>query len=101
MKPKTSKLAVVQVSPLPNLPATQPKPRKEDIINAMVERARVKHGLESAALQDAKNAKKKKVHDAIQALLVSNPEQFVVTVNYWNTSGQVEYANRRLLSLVN
>lgn len=96
MKTKTTKLALVPVSPLPNLPATQPKPRKEDIINAMVERARVKHGLESAALQDAKNAKKQKVHTAIQSLLVSNPEQFTITVNYWNTSGQVEYSHRSL-----
>lgn len=91
MKTKPNKLTIVKVSALPNLPATQPKPRKEDIINAMVERARVKHTAESASMQDAKNAKKKKVYDAIKALLASHPEQFEITVNFWNTQGAVEH----------
>lgn len=34
------------------LPSTQPKPRKEDILNALVERARVKHSKEAAVLQE-------------------------------------------------
>lgn len=51
------------------LPPTAPPPRKEDIINAMVERARVKHAEESAKLNEKREAAKKALHDAIAAEL--------------------------------
>jgi hypothetical protein len=36
------------------LPATQPKPRKEDVLNALVERAREQHSKEAATMEEAR-----------------------------------------------
>jgi hypothetical protein len=74
MKPKTNKAALA-------LPSTiQPPPRKEDIINAMVERALVKHQEEKKRLEEEKQVLKAKFDVAVLAEFKSNPANFNVRV---------------------
>ena len=81
MKTKTKALALVPASSaIGNLPATQPPPRKSDIICALVERARVKHQEESAALTKRRTEAEKAAKDAILKELKDHPDNFDVSV---------------------
>jgi CO dehydrogenase/acetyl-CoA synthase gamma subunit (corrinoid Fe-S protein) len=74
MKNKTTSSAIA-------LPANiQPPPRKEDIINAMVERARVKHAEENQRLQAIRAAAQSKLESAVRKNLADHPENFTVEV---------------------
>lgn len=74
------------------LPSTiQPPPRKEDIINAMVERARIKHAEERQRLESLKQAAKDKFQAALLAELKAKPESFQVKVDTWSGTAEVEY----------
>ncbi len=84
MKPKTTSTAL-------SLPATQPPPRKEDIINAMVERARVKHQAEASKLSSKRSAILSSLNNAVQADLAKNPENFDIRVRGSYCSPEVTY----------
>lgn len=72
MKTKTTSSAIA-------LPSTiQPPPRKEDIINAMVERARIKHAEESKRLEDIRDAAESKLDAAVKKNFDEHPENFTV-----------------------
>lgn len=61
------------------LPSTiQPPPRKEDIINAMVERARVKHDEEYQRLESIRAAAESKLEAAVMKNLADHPENFTI-----------------------
>jgi multidrug efflux pump subunit AcrA (membrane-fusion protein) len=63
------------------LPSTiQPPPRKEDIINAMVERARVKHAEEEQRLEAIRNAAQSKLDAAVKKNLNEYPGNFTVRI---------------------
>jgi len=65
------------------LPSTiQPPPRKDDIINAMVERARVKHSEECQRLEAIRAAAQSKLDAAVQKNLDEHPENF--TTSYYS-----------------
>jgi hypothetical protein len=70
-------LAIVKPTSV-NLPTTTPPPRKEDIINAMVERARVKHTEEQQRLEAIREAAEAKLDAAVKKNLDEHPENFTV-----------------------
>lgn len=74
------------------LPSTiQPPPRKEDIINAMVQRAFIKHGEEKQRLEAVKQAAKDKFQAALLAELKAKPDNFSVKVSSWGAAAEIEY----------
>jgi hypothetical protein len=89
MKPKTPSTALA-------LPVTQPPPRKEDIINAMVERARVKHQTESDKLSAQKKAAEETLEKAVMEQLRSTPEAFESSVSCWGNSATIDFRIRVL-----
>lgn len=82
-KPATSSALV--------LPPTAPPPRKEDIINAMVERARVKHEEQRQALIAQRENAVNNLNQALLDELHNKPGSF--TINFHGTfhSPEVEY----------
>lgn len=80
MKSKTSLAVVPAASSLSSLPATQPPPRKADIICALVERARVKHQEEVNAYKAQRENAEKAAADAIVQELKNNPGNFEIRV---------------------
>lgn len=62
MKNKQTTTAIV-------LPATQPKPRKEDVLNALVERAREKHAKQAKELHEKRTAAQDAVEKEARRLL--------------------------------
>lgn len=86
----TKKLAIVKPRSI-NRPVTTPPPRKEDIINAMVERARVKHAKERQKFEDLKQAAKDKFQAALLAELKAKPDNFSVKVSSWGAAAKIEY----------
>ncbi len=94
-KTKTKTLAIVPASStLGNLPATQPPPRKADIICALVERARIKHHEEYHAIIKQRNVANEAVNAAIVAELEKSPQSFNCTVQYYSGRAEVEYSMR-------
>ena len=85
MKTKTTSTALA-------LPATQPPPRKEDIISAMVERARVKHQTEKDKLSSKRSLILDNLNNVVQAELAKNPENFEVKVRGSYINPEVTYA---------
>lgn len=79
MKKKTE-LAQPNASTL-SLPPTAPPPRKEDIINAMVERARIKHSEEVLKFLTKRNAAKEALDEAIMLELQNNPKAFESSID--------------------
>lgn len=73
------------------LPPTAPPPRKEDIINAMIERARVKHAEESAKLNAKREAALNELHQALLDELKDNPGHFTLTFHGLYHSPEIEY----------
>lgn len=83
MKKKTSTALVI--------PATIiPRPRKEDIITAMTERALVKHQEESEKLEQGKRAARSQFDAAVLKELKIHPDNFEASVKDWNRP-EVEY----------
>ena len=81
MKPK-DKLQLIKPA-VANLPALTPPPRKEDILNAMVERARVKHQEEIDRLSAKRKETEEKFNAAVLEELRKNPQNFTTYVrNY-------------------
>lgn len=70
---KTQQLAIT-------LPSTTPKPRKEDVINAMVERASIKHNEEAKRLESLRETAEEKVKQAVLAEFEINRNSFEVEV---------------------
>lgn len=91
MKTKTKLTLVPVSSALGNLPATQPPPRKADIICALVERARVKHEEEREELRKNKETLNKKAEETLLALFKESPNLFVQSVDFWSHSAEIEY----------
>lgn len=82
MKKKTTSTALV-------IPQTiTPKPTKNDIINAMVERARVKHNEERDRLRKLREASMEKIKEAAKVEFQKNPPKPDLTVL---TSSYYEY----------
>jgi multidrug efflux pump subunit AcrA (membrane-fusion protein) len=75
----SKKLTVTKPAAI-NLPAMTPPPRKEDIINAMVERARVKHAEESQRLEAIRSATESKLNAAVKKNLDEHPENFTIRI---------------------
>jgi hypothetical protein len=74
---KKSALAVIPASKSINsLPATQPAPRKQDIINALVERARVKNQAKNEALQKKRQTAIDLLDTALIEELKKHPDNF-------------------------
>lgn len=65
-------------------PSILPPPRKEDIISAMVERARVKHAEESQKLEDIRAKAEEKLNSAVKQNLETHPTNFVSRVHNYN-----------------
>lgn len=66
-------------------PATvQPKPRKEDIINALVERARVKHEVEAKEIEKQREKLEMDLREAVKAHFRANPSLWVENVTSWS-----------------
>lgn len=86
----SKKLTVTKPASL-NLPAMTPPSRKEDIINAMVERARLKHAEERQRLDQAKEAAKDKLKAALMAELSAKPESFSSKADTWNGCCELEF----------
>lgn len=88
---KTAKTTALASTAL-TLPKIQPPPRKEDVINAMVERARVKHEEERVKLANNRAEAEKAAEKAIVDELKKNPQNFemrVVGIEYGRA--EVEY----------
>lgn len=83
----SKKLAIVKPAAI-NLPATTPPPRKEDIINALVERARVKHQEEAAALDKRRESARIELEKAVEAEFWSKPSNFEKKFDLW--SGRID-----------
>lgn len=95
MKTKNSKLALIPaISAIGNLPATQPPPRKADIICALVERARVKHEEESQSLMAKRTAAEELVSAAIVAEFEKNPKSFQRIVSHRSSRCEIELTLR-------
>lgn len=88
MKPKTRSLAVIA----PKLPITQPPPHKKDIINALVERARVKHQEHADVFKNKRLEAEQFAKDAILKELVDNPSNFRVRVSPEYNHPEIEYS---------
>lgn len=67
-----------------------PKPNKNDIINAMVERARVKHEAEAKAKKEAKEAAGKKIEEAAAAEFARHQPSPRYVIHTWSNSRRVE-----------
>jgi hypothetical protein len=92
MKTKAKTLALVPASSaLGNLPATQPPPRKADIICALVERARVKHEEERQKVVAQIQEATKKIQAACIEELSKNPAHFEVSCSTYSNSFRLEY----------
>lgn len=88
----SKKLAIIKPAAI-NLPAVVPKPRKEDIINALVERARVKHAEENAKLEAQRAVAVEAFETALLAELTTNPSVFTRRVRnqaHWNPEVRFE-----------
>lgn len=70
------KLATVPKKPTTLLPVVQPPPRKEDVVKALVERARAKHAEERAKLEAQQAAARDAFDSALIAELAANPSAF-------------------------
>lgn len=78
MKPK-DKLQIIKPA-VANLPAITPPPRKEDILNAMVERARVKHHEEAQRLGAIRAAAESKLDAAVKKNFDEHPENYTMRI---------------------
>lgn len=67
-----------------------PKPTKNDIINAMVERARVKHAEEFQKMNAAKVAAEEKIKTLAMQEFASNPPKPKITICGWSGSRRVD-----------
>lgn len=86
----SKKLALVKPAAI-NLPATTPPPRKEDIINAMVERARVKHQEEAEALEKRRTAARIELEKAVEGEFWSKPSSFEKKIELWSGRVDIEF----------
>lgn len=89
----SKKLAIAKPSSVAtlSLPPTAPPPRKEDIINAMVERARVKHGEEKQKLEAQREAALKELNAALLLELKSKPDSFTIHFHSQYHCPEIEY----------
>ena len=87
MKSKSKALTVAA----PQLPATQPPPRKADIICALVERARIKHEEENNILIKRRREAEDAAKEAILKELKDTPENFDVYVRPTYHHPEVEF----------
>ena len=83
-------LAIVKPASV-NLPATTPPPRKEDIINAMVEQARVKHTEEQQRLEAIREAAEAKLDAAVKKNLDEHPENFTISYRSSYSSPEIHF----------
>ena len=89
----SKKLALAKHAPSTlALPPTAPPPRKEDIINAMVERARVKYQKEQFELNAKRDAAVKELNQALLDELKKKPDSFTVTFHGLYHAPEIEYA---------
>lgn len=89
----SKKLALVKPAAI-NLPATTPPPRKEDIVNALVERARVKHQEERDALEKRRDNARDELDKALEAEFWSKPSNFEKRTSFWGGSAEIEFKLR-------
>lgn len=96
MKPKSKLTIVPASSAIGSLPATQPPPRKTDIICALVERARVKHEEERLKSQKLVAEAESKIKAACIAELSKNPSHFDVSHSTYSYGFHVQYSARSI-----
>ncbi len=89
----SKKLAIAKPSSaaILSLPPTAPPPRKEDIINAMVERARVKHEEEKRKLEVQREAALKELNAALLLELKNKPDSFTIHFHSQYHCPEIEY----------
>ena len=73
------------------LPPTAPPPRKEDIINAMVERARVKHEEQRHLIATQRQAAVDALNEALLKELKEKPESFCINFNMYDAP-EIKYS---------
>ena len=74
------------------LPPTAPPPRKEDIINAMVERARVKHEEKRQEVATQRQAAVDALNEALLKELKEKPESFCINFHGMYHAPEIEYS---------
>lgn len=86
-KPNANALAPVEALNV------QPKPRKSDILAALVARARQKHQAEYDAHMKVIEKAGKEAEEAVEALLKSSPQNFKkhVKISRWNDAPEIEF----------
>jgi len=92
MKTKPTKTNQNALAPVEAL-NVQPKPRKSDIIAALLARAREKHKVEfDAHMKDIEKARTE-AEQAVEALLKSSPQNFkkYVKISRWNDAPEIEF----------
>jgi len=87
-KPAITKPATSSVL---TLPPTAPPPRKEDIINAMVERARVKHEEQRQHIATQRQAAVDALNEALLKELKEKPESFCINFNMYDAP-EIKYS---------
>lgn len=88
-KPKLTKTESLLALAIPA--AVQPKPRKEDIINALVERARVKHEAEAKMLKDRREKALDNLNHAVKSHFWANPSKWTDNVTTWTNRVEIEF----------
>lgn len=84
---KTTTLALTTSS----LPSTQPKPRKADIIAALVERAAAKHAETKKLADQKREAKKNEIIEFLKAEMEVNPQNFDVHLSSAQYTPELEF----------
>jgi len=87
MKPKTTTLALATSS----LPANQPRPRKADIIAALVERAAAKHYEVKKQADQKREAKRAEIAEFLKSEMAVSPHNFDVRLSSAQYTPELEF----------
>lgn len=87
MKTKTTTLAITTSS----LPATQPRPRKADIIAALVGRAAVKHYEMKKQADQKRETKRAEITEFLKSEMATNPQNFDVRLSSAQYTPELEF----------
>lgn len=87
MKIKSKALIVAA----PQLPATQPKPRKADILAALVERAATKHYEQKKQADQKREEKRAEIISFMKAEMATNPQNFDVSLSSAQYTPELEF----------
>ncbi len=86
---KTKSKAIIVAAP--QLPATQPKPRKADIIAALVERAATKHYEVKKQADQKREAKRAEITEFLKSEMAVSPHNFDVRLSSAQYTPELEF----------